>query len=245
MFFSSGGCDLVFLDNPNYNNGQGMRIFIRTKIQRWWSFVESAVVQIGDDTLEVMGGIEEQRYWINGEAGPKLKLSAVQPFTIGGNDVRFRVTSESQFQFKIFLENGQSIALRSVKDFMKVGIERHSKELYGGSMGLMGPYEEGKMLARDGVTILEDPNEFGKEWQVLASEPKLFHNLQGAQHPETCEMPTTTQFQRRLGERLISSEAATRACLHVEPTDLDNCIADVSATGDVAMAGAFDVAGAY
>ncbi|CAB9526735.1 expressed unknown protein [Seminavis robusta] len=55
-----GACDLVFLDNPDYNNGQGMKIHIRTKIVKWWSYVEQVVVQIGNDTLEVMGGVEQK-----------------------------------------------------------------------------------------------------------------------------------------------------------------------------------------
>lgn len=230
---------MVFLDNPDYNNGQGMKIHIRTKIVRWWSYVQTAVVQIGDDTLEVMGGVEKKRYWVNGEVGPKLKDSGVQPFTIGGKDVRFRVLSQSQFQFKIFLEDDQSIVLRSVKDFMKVDIQHHTKETFGTSKGLLGTYEEGYMLARDGRSFLDDPHEFGKEWQVHADEPKLFHSLEGVQHPQTCEMPTATQFQRRLGEQLISREAATRACLHAVPEDLDDCISDVMATGDADMAGAY------
>jgi hypothetical protein len=47
-----GGCDLVLIQNPTFNNGQGLYIHIRTKIDRWWSYVESVVTQIGPDTLK-------------------------------------------------------------------------------------------------------------------------------------------------------------------------------------------------
>ena len=160
-----GGCDLVFLDNPSYNNGQGMKIYIRTKIRRWWSFVESVVVQIGKDTLEVMGGVENKYYWVNRKAGPKVQVSHILPFTIGENQVRFRVLSKTQFQFKIFLPDNQSIVLRAVKDFMKVDIQHHTKQAFGHSRGLLGTYEDGLMLARNGTTVLGTADDFGLEWQ--------------------------------------------------------------------------------
>ena len=68
----------------------------------------------------------------------------------------------------------------------------------------------------------------------------LFHDISGPQYPEPCAMPDPTQSQRRLGEgSLISYEAAAKACLFAEPLDLEDCIADVLATGDPEMAGAF------
>jgi len=234
-----GGCDLVFLDNPDYNNGQGMKIHVRTKISTWWSYVQTVVIRIGEDTLEVMGGFEPKKYWVNGKPGPTVKDSMVMPFTLVGHKIRFRVRSEDQFQFKIFVADGQEIILRSVKDFMKVDIEHHNEETFGTAKGLLGTYGEGQMMARDGRTVIGDANAFGIEWQVRQYEPMLFHKAEGTQHPETCAMPTETQFQRRLGEQLISREAAAKACIRVEPEDLEDCIKDVVATGDEAMAGAF------
>lgn len=197
------------------------------------------MIQIGEDTLEVMGGFEPKKYWVNGKPGPKIVDSKVMPFTIGGHKVRFRVRSDDQFQFKVFLMDSQEIILRSVKDFMKVDIEHHNTETFGTSKGLLGTYEDGKMMARDGRTEIEDTDAFGIEWQVRSYEPMLFHSVEGTQHPTACAMPTVSQFKRRLGEELISREAAARACIRVEPEDLEDCIKDVIATGDVAMAGAF------
>ena len=215
-----------------------MKIHIRTKKLRWWSYVESAVVQIGEDTLEVMGGEKESRYWVNGERGPKLIVSGVQPFTIGGHAVRFRVLSDTQYQFKIFLENGQTIILRSVKDFMKTELYGHTKESFGTSQGILGSYEGGLMLGRDGVTVLEDPNAFAMEWQVRHNEPMLFHDVEGPQHPIACAMPSTTQ-RRRLGEQKINGEARAKASKHVDHDSVRDCIFDVMATDDLDMASAY------
>jgi len=35
LFQFHGGCDMVLLQNPDFNNGQGLYIHIRTKIVRW------------------------------------------------------------------------------------------------------------------------------------------------------------------------------------------------------------------
>ena len=34
------------------------------------------------------------------------------------------------------------------------------------STGLMGSFETGELLARDGVTVISDHNQMGQEWQV-------------------------------------------------------------------------------
>ena len=232
-----GGCDLVLLQDPDFNNGQGLFIHIRTKIQRWWSYVETAVVQIGPDTLEVMGGMEPKQYWVNGKPGEKLDESKLMPFTLGGFPVRYRQLTDKSFQFKIFLENDQNIILKAVKDFMRVDVENPTAESFGSSVGMMGSFETGKMLSRDG-TEMADADAFGKEWQVLHTEPMLFHNIEGVQHPETCEMPTVPQDSRRLAGS-ISREQAEIACAKVDAGNKKACVYDVMATNDVDMAGAF------
>lgn len=234
-----GGCDLVLVQNPDFNDGQGLYIHIRTKIQRWWSYVDSAVVQIGDDTLEVMGGVENKRYFVNGQPGEKLDEGGMMPFTIGGYHVRYRHLNDKQFQFKIFLGSDQNIVLKAVKDFMRVDVGNPTVESFGTSVGLMGSFEGDEMLARDGVTVLNHPDEFGKEWQVLHSEPVLFHNVEGTQHPVTCAMPIAVEDDRRRLEGSISREQAEIACTKVFPDEMKDCVYDVMATNDVDMAGAF------
>ena len=103
----------------------------------------------------------------------------------------------------------------------------------------MGDYESGNVLARDGNSIISDPNDFGKEWQVLSTEPMLFHNVEGVQHPEACAMPTLDQASRRLGESKFSRKEAEEACSQVAANEREDCVYDVMATGDLEMAGAY------
>lgn len=233
---------MVLLQNPDFNNGQGLTIHIRTKISTWWSYIERAVVKIGDDTLEVKSGLEDKQYWANGEAGDKVVDSGRLPFAIGGFPIRFRVRRKNEFQFKIFLNDNQSILIRSVKDFLRVEVANPTVESFEGSSGMMGKAGGASMLARDGVTVINDPNEYGKEWQVRSSEPMLFHTVEGTQHPETCAMPTEDQVavqRRRLAEGPISHAAAEKACARVAREDRPDCVFDVLATGDLDMAGAY------
>lgn len=98
------------------------------------------------------------------------------------------------------------------------------------------------MLARDGFTKMEDAVAFGKEWQVLSSEPMLFHEVDGVQHPQECAMPddmTTKAKRRRLGESVITEDEAALACSRVEEMSRESCIFDVLATNDKDMAGSY------
>ena len=202
--------------------------------------MQSVAIKIGDDTLEVLG--EEKKYWLNGQLGPELTKSGPLPgFTLGGNTVRFRIREDSDFIFKVFLNDGQAIAMKAIKDFMKVDLENHKPASFAVSKGLLGSYEGGLMLARDGATILDDENAFGSEWQVQPDvDGLIFHEAIGPQYPQACAMPDASQAQRRLGEgSLISRDKAAEACKDVDQSDRTDCIADVLATGDPSMAGAF------
>jgi len=73
MYDFHGGCDLVLLDNPDFMDGLGMKVHVRTKIETWWSFVESAAIQIADQVIEVVGGDNNQWLYRNGEANEELE----------------------------------------------------------------------------------------------------------------------------------------------------------------------------
>jgi hypothetical protein len=108
---------------------------------------------------------------------------------------------------------------------------------------MKGAYPSGDMIARDGKSVITDPDVFGKEWQVQSTEPMIFSSAKGAQHPEACAMPSMEasagRKARRLGEAVISKEAAALACAQVDEDDRDSCIYDVLATNDTGMASAF------
>lgn len=84
---------------------------------------------------------------------------------------------------------------------------------------------------------MKDTNEFGMEWQVLASEPMLFRELGEVQPPMKCVMPeaSTSSKKRRLGEALVSEQDAASACAHVAKGDHDSCIFDGTPTRGTSM----------
>lgn len=237
-----GGCDLVLLHNPGFANGLGMDIHIRTEIDTWWSYIKTAVLRIGDDTFEVMGG-EGLKYWVNGKAGKtSLKNGRTLEKTLAGKyKIRFRWMNANQHIFNVDLGDGESILFKTFKQFVRVNVNASNPEDFLGSSGLMGSFPGGVHYARDNSTVLDDVNVMGQEWQVLSDERKLFHNLAGPQHPAKCSMPTETETsrKRRLGEAGITLEDAERACARVDAANRNACIFDVLATNDKDMAGSY------
>jgi hypothetical protein len=192
---------------------------------------------IGDDILEVKGGVEERSYWVNGKQGHRLLTSRILDFTLGGFSGRFRVKSDHVIQYKIFLPNEQILMIRSVKDMLRVELDNTNMEDFGNSLGLMGTYGMGELMARNGTTIFQEDNTdaFAQSWQVIPSDPQLFHSMEGPQYPAQCTMPTTEQTSRRLRSS-ISKKDAERACRHVDRSEFKNCVFDVMATDDVQAA---------
>jgi len=237
MYDFHGSCDLVMLLNPEYNEGRGMYIHIRTKLTKQWSFVANAAVRIGEEILEVRGaqGGAGHQYWLNGEAGEDLSHG------IDGHPISFEQANGGSSEFLISLNaDGEAIRIKTWKQFVRVDFVSPSKESFGNSLGLLGSYHVGSKLGRDGKTVIDDNNAFGLEWQVLPQEAKLFHNLEGVQAPEQCVMPDSSKARRHLRESTISLEDAELACARVTAgVDRDACIFDVLATNDRSMAGAY------
>jgi len=230
-----GVCDLVMLQNPDFKAGLGMDIHIRTKRTLRWSYISSAVLRIGKETLEIMGGSEDNKYWINGVQGGELtKLSgfAVTQHAVHRNQREFRVELNGEKEYVLF---------KAFKDMIMVSVENGSADNFGRSLGLLGSFGKGEKKARDNLTIIEDNNEFGQEWQVGSDEDKLFHNLEGPQAPEKCELASTQQsIRRRLGESKLTLDDAETACSRVPPEDFDICVFDVLATDDSEIAGVYE-----
>lgn len=243
--------------NPSFGNGLGLTIHIRTKTETWWSYIEAVVVQIGDQMIEVTGGPEGEgpNYWVNGLPGDKVdaakdpNLATLQSeleASFAGFKVFYKHITAKQHKFRINLNHqGDAISIETFKHWVAVNIKAQKAEHFVDAVGLMGSFANGgAMMARDRATIMEeDPDAFGKEWQVLSIEPMLFHNTSGAQHPETCEMPNENEREatkkRRLGASAITREDAEMACGRVGQENYDRCIFDVLATNDVGFAGAY------
>ena len=228
-----------------------MTIHIRTKIESWWSFIEAAAIKIGDHTFELRGSPlgEGPKYWVNGKEGsedPKVdsNLKAVESEfeqQFPGFRFLYKHISAKQHKFVIFLNNqGDAISLQTFQDWVSVSVKVKHAAHFVGTKGLMGEYPSGKKLARDGVTVMNDTDSFGKEWQV-SDEPTLFYNTGTVVVPEECAMPNpverTMAKTRRLGESLLTRDAAELACAHAVNTG--ECVFDVLATNGIGFAGAY------
>ena len=226
-----GICDLVLLQNPDFENGLGLNIHVRTKQLKQFSYVSAAVLQIGEDTLEVMGDNHETLYWINEEPNAELD-EGINRLLISGYPISHHKVNSKETEFVVDLGGGTAIVMKSYKKFVRVSIEGATKESLGASLGMLGSYGSGEMVARDKKTKLANPNEFGQEWQVLPSESMLFHNLEGPQAPTKCKIPQASNVRRRLVESTISEDEAKIACAHVTSDEFDMCVFDIMATGD-------------
>ena len=235
------------LKNPQFGNGLGMTIHIRTKISSWWSSIENAVIQVGDQLIEIMGGANDgggPRYWINGLPGSEdvmndenigmLTTAFKEHFP--GFVLNFRKVKDEQFRFRMSFGNGgDAIGLETYKEFVSVRVKVHPKNghaFQGSTSGMMGSYPDGALLSRSGE-LITDPIAFGKEWQVRTNEEgMLFHSVEGVQYPMECAMPAaktieeTTKRRRRLGESLVTQEDAELACYRVGIENFHQCVYD-------------------
>jgi hypothetical protein len=233
-----GVCDLVLLTNPSFRNGLGMDIHLRNKKTRLWSYVSSVVIRIGHETLEVIGGIGETRLWINKQERQDKELTT-EKATIAGHPVVFQQINTSSRSFTIALTNDAQVLIKTWKGYVSVHIHGADDANFGKTLGLMGAYPSGDKLARDNTTLIQDHNLFGLEWQVRPTDGDLFHDVDGPQFPQQCEIPSTSALRRRLGESVISKEDAQLACARVSLEDFDLCVFDVMATNDKDAVGAY------
>jgi hypothetical protein len=229
-----GACDLVLVHAPNFEADMGLDVHVRTTIRYDYSYVESAVVKIGEETLEVNSYGD---YFLN------QVWSAELPSTISGFPVNYKQPSNNKVHiFEIDLGMGEKIVLQTFKDLVNVKLDETSLLRFGGSYGMLGKPGTGEMLARDGSTIVADADSFGFEWQVKEDEPMLFMTARTPQAPQKCMLPTqkAAAATRRLGESAAVKAAAEKACAGIsDGARKTACIRDVLATGDVDIAGTF------
>jgi hypothetical protein len=231
-----GECDLVLLHSTAFESGLGLDVHIRTKIRRDMSYIASAAIRIGKDLLEV----ESQGvYWLNGV------LNAALPAEFSGFAFSHTQPTDKQHVFEVHLGGRERIKLKTYKDFVSVLIEQGEGKHFGDSAGLMGDFRLGLMIARDGKTVIDDANAFGQEWQVLDTEPSLFHTVRLPQHPQqVCTLPPpmqASQLRRRLSETSSVDQLAAEKACERWGEGKDDCVFDVLTTGDLEMA----VVGAY
>jgi len=238
-----GKCDLELLSDPNFANGKGLDVHVRTELIRSWSYVKSAAIRLGNDILEVQGSTKnyEKHYWLNGEYLASLK-------SFGGFPIEFKALNKKANVITIDLQTkeNQEIVVRTYREWIRVEFTNVNKAMYGNTIGILGDFVTGKMIARDGVTVPKSHDDYGQEWQVQ-SVSKLFQKEEGPQFPAKCIMPrnahsahsATLRGRRRLNEETVSDIDAEDACAHVIADDRKDCIYDVLTTGDIDSAGAY------
>jgi hypothetical protein len=214
-----------------FDGKQDLDVYIRTKIQYDYSFIEAAAVRIGDDIVEVG---EYGDFAVNGVDTPSLGGKAG---SIGGYPLVHTEVSKMKNTFDIVLEDGYNITLANFKNLVSVTITAEVNEKYfQDAEGLQGAVT-GELFARDGKTIMDDMTEFGMEWQVRPDEPALFRTARAPQYPAQCIMPSKDAAEkRRLEEDSISLDAAQLACAEHVGKTFDSCVYDVMAVGDLELA---------
>eukprot|EP00980_Cylindrotheca_fusiformis_P001035 scaffold279_cov90-Cylindrotheca_fusiformis.AAC.5 len=257
-----GQCDMILVKDDDFADGLGLQVQIRTKLVKFWSFIQNAAIRIGDDVLEMQGSPDlsvnkgNNHYWIN-------SIYQGQVTTLGGFPVKANYAGKHKNKrwffskygggnkisrsFEIDLSSkypGQKIVIGSYKEFVRVDFHNADADTFGNSVGMLGEFASGKTLARDGITELNDYTKLGHEWQVLPEEDgMLFHNVSYPQYPEKCIDPgarAMKRLRRRLGESSITDEQAEAACAPIEDAlDRKDCIYDVLVTQDLTMVGAY------
>eukprot|EP00980_Cylindrotheca_fusiformis_P020142 scaffold7212_cov165-Cylindrotheca_fusiformis.AAC.2 len=238
-----GQCDLMLTTDPNFADGLGIDVQIRTKLVRFWSYIKTAAIRIGDDIFEFQGDAfpEESsgpKYWFNLELQGNLD-------TIGGFPISMIRNSVLKTMFEIDLDSmypGQKIIIGAYKEFVRVDFRNASEESYGNVAGLLGNFKTGETLSRDGAKVIDNFTELGQEWQLRPTDNMLFHDISDPQFPKQCIEPEDPQGERRrlLEESSLSEEEAEAACATVkDPIDRKNCIYDILATQDLDMVGAY------
>ena len=236
-----GQCDLMLAKDPDFADGLGIEIEIRTKLVRFWSYIKSAAIRIGDDILEVQGSDDPEvgvaKYWMNLEYQGPVK-------TLGGFPVNLSMRSEKKRKFVIDLHSkfpGERIEISSYREFVKVDFINSSEASFGNAVGMLGDFKTGKTLGRDGNEV-NNFYKLGAEWQVQPNENMLFKKAEDPQFPKACVVPEDPQGDRhrRLDEQSITGDQAEAACSRLRnPLDRKDCVYDILATQDLDMVGAF------
>jgi len=220
-----GECDLVLIQNPSFADGLGLRLDIRTIRVGYYSYIERMALKIGNDVLEFANDVDN--YLLNGVVPrPDEKV------TMAGGlfevrryrravSVRLDHAAKAKIDFYV-KDNGMPY----------FNVDAGSRtDLFQGSLGLLGDWETGRFIARDGVTELGEPEEHALEWQVRANdkenEPLLFQSVRAPQYPAIC-IPPTKMLGKRLGDSHMRAQAE-ELCVN-RSGDVENCIFDVMAT---------------
>jgi hypothetical protein len=232
-----GECDLVMVSSKNFHKGAGLDLHVRTKIEDYFSYIETAALRVGNSVLQ----FHKDFFYVDGAKYTAADL----PFTFGGKfkytiDVAELAAGKNPkfyMNYKVDLHEKSTIIFKFYKKYLTINVNGADVDFMD-SVGLLGDYSTGDMVSRDGE-IMHNFEEYGFEWQVTPEDPKLFLESRAPQLPfEQCRMPTASRPARRKlrGADDALFTAAKEACAHVHGSDFDLCADDVMTTGDVGLA---------
>lgn len=229
---------------PNYR-GKPLTVHVRTRLQGFYSIVESAAVRHGEDSVFEFNHetVNEPEYFFGGK---EVSL----PHTEGAFSVTSRMLKNVDFDMDVRAITIQldgtrdKITIHQMLQWVFVDVDMTGAEL-AGAVGLLGSFPEGTMLGRDGITDLsEDRDAYGGQWQVQADEPQLFHSTPEG-HPiaphAKCRLPETDAHEFLRKENSDLYQTAVEACTKegMAGLDLDDCVFDVVILRNPSMAAAW------
>jgi hypothetical protein len=230
-----GQCDLVLVKAPVFE-GKGLDIHVRTEQRYFYSFIKTIAMKIGDDLLEF--GFNQ--VLLNGATANK-GLTSGSSFDFAGYPVSFHdepmPNGRPRKLYRVQTPH-EAIVIKVFKQLMAIEIEDASHVNFADAVGITGDYNSGLMLGRDGVTILPDPSDFGPEWQVTSDDPSLFSSVQAPQFPEKCWEAPAIDKVRHLRNGVSQAQAEEACAILGEDADIEDCVFDIMATGDIEMVGA-------
>jgi hypothetical protein len=230
-----GQCDLVFMKAPSFE-GRGLEIHVRTEQRYFFSFIKTVAMKIGDDLLEF--GFDQ--VLLNGSPAHE-GLASGSSFDFAGYPVSFHdepmPNGRPRKLYRVHTPH-DTVDIKVFKQLMAIEIEDASHVNFIDAVGITGDYNSGLMLGRDGVTVLSDPSDFGPEWQVTSDDPSLFSSVQAPQFPEKCWEAAAIDKVRHLRNGVSQVQAEEACAILGENADIEDCVFDIMATGDIEMVGA-------
>jgi len=247
-----GECDLVLTSNPDFHDGAGIDVHVRTTIQDWFSHLEAVAIRIGEDVVVM----DNSGLMLFNQM--ELTLSDL-PFTFGEGDYKYTITYpvparasqteegdmdmatfEGAVRHRLELHDADRsyIEVKTQGSWMGVHVRGHALD-FGDSKGLLGEHGTGKMIKRDGTEHV-DMNDHGLEWQVGEMDAKLFPELREPQLPHAqCNFPVKDSRRklRRSGPLFEQAKEACSAPEFIENYDM--CVDDVLSAGDLTVLGSW------
>ena len=230
-----GECDLVLVHSEGFQNGIGFDMHARTTVQSFYSYIESAALQIGLHNIQV----EQSGITINKTYHEYLDLPVA--FGVGSNTYTITLLQQSSVvkKFCLDLQRGSTVVFKFYKHFLTISISGSYAD-FGDATGLLGRYGTGDMYNREG-NLIDNFGEFAFDWQVNPMvDAQVFAQSRSPHLPfEQCRLPTEARPARRHllrgnPELLQQAQGACTDAL-LSGHDWDLCVHDIMSTGDLGM----------